>query len=759
MIEHTGWLLDVYADSQAGGLVVWLLGDDGARRCLRQAFPRTFYAAGGNPDLRAAWRYLKTHPARPQLARTERRELFSPQPLTVLSVTVPQAAAQPRVFADLLARFPHLDYYDADLPLQAQYAADYNVFPLTRCRVQADAEETIQAIEPLGSRWELDAPRPPLRVLHLRPDCDPGHTAPQKVLVRYGRTEMAWPLEPARPLLVGLAALLKRFDPDLILTLWGDTWLLPHWLEQAQKLNLSLPFNRDPRQAVRRQAAHTYFTYGQVVHRGEQVTLFGRWHVDGLNAMMYGDYGMEARVSGLPVQTAARRSPGAGITAMHVVTALRQDILVPYRKQQTEFFKDTLELIRADQGGLVYQPTIGLHANVGEIDFVSMYPSIIRQFNISPETVGGRAPDAASLETLPSVEASIDEGERPGLLPLTLAPLLDRRIALKGELATMHPKDCRYLRYKAQSAALKWLLVVCFGYTGYKNAKFGRIEAHQAITAYAREALLRAKEAAEDQGFTVLHMYIDGLWVQKPGADQVSDFHPLLEEVSKRTRLPIALDGIYSWVAFLPSKADARVPVPNRYFGIFQNGSVKVRGIEARRGDTPPYLARLQHDMLAILAQAPTAADLPETLPKVAALLDQRLRQMRRGRVPLEDLLVRQRLSRALEEYKVPSPAAEAAAQLEAAGKPVPVGRSVRFLYLRGKPRLAAWDLPDHPPNPAALDTARYFTLFLRAAAAVLEPLGVSPTRLEHWLRANAGYGAPPGYLPEGAARRLPLWY
>jgi DNA polymerase II len=60
--------------------------------------------------------------------------------------------------------------------------------------------------------------------------------------------------------------------------------------------------------------------------------------------------------------------------------------------------------------------------------------------------------------------------------------------------------------------------VTCFGYLGYKNARFGRIEAHEAVTAYGREALLRAKEAAEDMGFTVLHMYVDGLWVQEAGA-------------------------------------------------------------------------------------------------------------------------------------------------------------------------------------------------------------------------------------------------
>ena len=45
MIERTGWLLDLYEDP-LGGLALWLLDDDGARRRLRQRFPVTFYAAG-----------------------------------------------------------------------------------------------------------------------------------------------------------------------------------------------------------------------------------------------------------------------------------------------------------------------------------------------------------------------------------------------------------------------------------------------------------------------------------------------------------------------------------------------------------------------------------------------------------------------------------------------------------------------------------------------------------------------------------------
>jgi DNA polymerase-2 len=49
------------------------------------------------------------------------------------------------------------------------------------------------------------------------------------------------------------------------------------------------------------------------------------------------------------------------------------------------------------------------------------------------------------------------------------------------------------------------MLVTCFGYLGYKNARFGKIEAHEAVTAYGRDKLLCAKEIFEAAGFTVLH--------------------------------------------------------------------------------------------------------------------------------------------------------------------------------------------------------------------------------------------------------------
>ena len=733
MAELTGWLLDVYAGEQ--GLTIWLLGEDGERRCLHQVFPITFYVAspagqrgdGRVPDLRPAWRWLSSQKEPMQLARTERRDLFAGA-IPVLSIEMQRPGDLPALFWRFSTAFPNLTFYDADLPISLRYAAVFGVFALCRCRVEVQGNQ-IKIIAALDSPWDLDPEYPPLRVLGLEPDCNPAHAEPKGVIFSYSGYRYCLSLEPARGLLANLNAVLRMVDPDLILTAWGDTWLLPKLLELSKESILLL--NRDPAAVITRKEQRTYFAYGQVIYRGAQMHLAGRWHIDTCNAVMYHDYGLDgifelARVTGLPIQTVARVSPGTGISSMQIVTALRQGILVPWHKQQAEAPKNLLELVHADMGGMVYQPTIGLHEDVAEVDFVSMYPSIMAHFNISPETV-------VLGEYDPRTGLPITRPER-GLVPETLQPLLEKRIAIKSQLLVLPKWDPRRKRYKAAASAHKWLLVTCFGYLGYKNARFGRIESHEAVTAFGREILLRAKEAAEDLGFEVLHLYVDGMWIKKPGSVSVADFLPLLDEIVTCTRLPIGLDGVYRWVAFLPSRVDARIPVANRYFGVFQSGEIKVRGIELRRHDTPDFIKELQQQMLDILARAPDAEEARELLPEVHALVHRRLADLKRGRIPLEKLIVHQTLSRELEAYRSPSPTAVAARQLAEYDKDLRPGQMVRFVYTLGKPGVRAWDVPGELDS-RTIDVARYSTLLERAAQTIFQP-----------------------FLSDGVETRLPLF-
>jgi len=712
MIEATGWLLDVYTEED--GISLWLLTDGDKRLCLHMDFDITFYAAGDFNILRQAWIYLKEKDVR--LERTVRRDLFVGE-RDVMAVTTSDPANIQKLYGDLKRQFPTLDYYDADIPITLRFIAQTNTHLLGRCHVTFD-DEWIRSIEPLSSPWEIDPTPIPLRILTLTPDCNPTIRKPKQLHVKYGQREYNLPLDSPRLFMIGLKADLQRLDPDLILTDYGDTWLFPQLSTLSAETGIELNPNRDQDRRVLTRKADSYFAYGQVTYRGAQSHLFGRWHIDRKNAMSFCEYGLEgameqARVTGIGVQEMARKSPGAGITSMQMLTALRNGVMVPVQKQQVEGRKTLTELIRADHGGLIYQPIIGLHGNVAQIDFSSMYPAIMVKHNISPETVG--------FDTAAPVNSAGLEDAPEGLIPKTLSPLLEKRLMLKNILSDLDPRDCRVEVIRARTAALKWLLVVCFGYLGYKNARFGKIESHEAVTGMSRELMLQAKEVAENMGFTVLHMYVDCLFVQQEGFHRPSDFMPLMNAIEEKTGIPITLEGVFKWVAFLASKQDARVPVPNQYFGAFQDGTLKYRGIELRRRDTTTWVRKIQLRALEVLACANTPHEFANCVPDVMALVERAKRDLRIGRVPLEELIVRQRLSRAIEDYKTPSPAARAALQLQAHDRQFAPGQSLEFLFARTVSGVHAWELSE-ALDPKNLDVKRYYQLLDRAMQTILGP-------------------------------------
>jgi DNA polymerase-2 len=91
---------------------------------------------------------------------------------------------------------------------------------------------------------------------------------------------------------------------------------------------------------------------------------------------------------------------------------------------------------------------------------------------------------------------------------------------------------------------------------------------------------------AEKRGFTVIHGIVDSL---RPKKDKptTQDCSELCGEVSRKTGVPQHFEGHYRWIVFLPSKMHPKIGVLNRYYGVMEDGKVKVRGIEVRRADTP----------------------------------------------------------------------------------------------------------------------------------------------------------------------------
>jgi DNA polymerase-2 len=286
--------------------------------------------------------------------------------------------------------------------------------------------------------------------------------------------------------------------------------------------------------------------------------------------------------------------------------------------------------------------------------------------------------------------------------------------------------------------------VVAYGRLGFANSTFGRINSHEVVSYIGRKVLLTAKEIAEDHGFTVIHAYVDSLFICKPEATKEADFQSLLKEIEQETKLPIELEEIYPWMAFVSSRQNPNLSVANRFFGLQSDGEYKIRGLASRREDTPPFVANAQLEVLQILAKEKDPDQLTNLFPEILNSLLERVSALNDRKVPIEELLITQTLSRELSEYRTLSPVARAACQLQAIGKNIRMGQRIQFIYTKTKEGVWAWDLPD-PPIPSFIDIAKYKELLFRAVHEVLQPLGVPENILRNWLFSRASYLVPPG--------------
>jgi DNA polymerase-2 len=164
-----------------------------------------------------------------------------------------------------------------------------------------------------------------------------------------------------------------------------------------------------------------------------------------------------------------------------------------------------------------------------------------------------------------------------------------------------------------------------------------------------------------------------------------AELEALCVQVSAATGVKLALEGVYRWLYFLPSRQDPRRPVATRYFGVFRNGSLKVRGLALRRRDTPPFVRRAQEEMLTSLAQAATPEELAALKPELEEMAAGFRQRLREGSVRPQDLVITRVLSQPLADYKVDTPTALAARQLEHAGIHLQPGEKVRYVHREAK--------------------------------------------------------------------------
>ncbi len=739
-MRHEGWLFDIYPSEK--GMVIWLKTKNGNSLKFIDDYRPILYVHGSPSNLRELKRELASNEMVYEISYVEKiLRLRDFKKTKVVKINAASIHGFHRL-ADNIVRsggYNKYSLFNVDIPHARAYLYDRDLFPLAKVSLGDSLKLSFDLLDSIAS---IDYELPPMKSIwlsvkhHIKGILPSFEDVIDSISISHYGEEYLFDEGDEVEKLLNLIDFMRKEDPDLIFVRDGDSWTIPYLVKRAQKnvISKEMILGREPgqiRMGIR--TGSSYFSYGRVCYGSSTQHLLGRVHIDVGNSFIYGKCGLEglielSRVTRVPLQETAGSSIGGVMSSIQLYTAAGNGVLIPWMKREPEEFKTAWKLLEADRGGFIFEPRVGIHERVGEIDFSSFYPTMMEKYNISPETVLCDCCPNSSTK-VPELGYNICE-RRKGIIPEVLETVLNKRREYKRRMVEARNPKIKEINNRRQSA-LKWILVTCFGYLGYRNARFGRIESHESVTAFARHNLLKAASIAEDNGFEVIHGIVDSLWVKKPDASR-SEFVSLCTEVEKKTGLPIHLEGIYNWIVFLPSKTRASLPVINRFYGAFENGRLKVRGLMVRRRDTPELVKRAQMEMLDKVAKAIHVGDFKSRIPEALGMSAKYAKYLMDGRAGANELAIYRQLSRHPLVYEVRAHTAIAAMQMLEAGVNLQPGQTVAYIVANSRaknPNLRVTALP--MIKKSSYDKRWYLELLLGAVEELFSSFGHTRERME----------------------------
>ena len=741
----SGWLFDAYALN--GSMIFWIKKDNSSTtiRVEDKSWNHKIYVASEKSLLKSVIENNEILSMVKEYHFISKYELITDtkkSQVLELELKDPTYSLKLAKKIEKMGRFGQSRLYNVDILPEQSYFYEHDVFPLMKCKAHV-SNSTLNWIDNEDDVWSTEYELPLFNNIHLKVypktkegmiprftdvialvSIQKGDTSKDTIYIQGSEIDI----------LYQLVKEVEKINPDFILTEYGDSFTFPYLTHRSEINQVDLILDREGIPLCKpKKDGTSYFSYGRMYFKPSATKLLGRIHIDTDNSFVLNESGLQglyelARICRLPLHSASRASIGKCMSSLQFYNAMRNNILIPWKPTLAEHPKSLGDLLIADRGGLIFEPIMGAHEKVAELDFVSLYPTIMFKKNISAETVICNCCSHSKLRVPELLNYHICE-KRRGIVPLSLEILLKKRAHYKDKRNSTTDPELKKI-YDARQTALKWVLVTSFGYLGFNNAKFGIIDAHIAVCAFDRQILLQTVRIAESQGFKILHAIVDSIWIQKKNVVN-NNYKSLKIEIENKTGFPISFEGIYKWIVFVPSKSNTILPVSNRYFGVFEDGTVKMRGIEARRHDTAEFFSNVQQGILNIMSEANSIKEVRDLMPKVRKFFQMHLELLRYKKVPINDLVLTKRISKDVDEYKNRNTVElDALLQLKHAGKSLKSGQILKYVltdYYRKNSRKRS--VPVELINSKTVyDTKRYSELLVETCNSVTEPFGLKLT-------------------------------
>jgi len=441
-----------------------------------------------------------------------------------------------------------------------------------------------------------------------------------------------------------------------------------------------------------------------------------------------------SRISFMTIEDVTRQGVSGWIRSMLYNEHRKRNYLIPRPDDILDLkgMTATEAVIKGKKykGAIVVEPVPGVHFNVAVLDFASLYPSIIKNWNLGYETI--RCPhedDLCRNNTVPGTPHWVCKRQK-ALESLLIGSLRDLRVNW------YKPKS----RDKKLSQPLKsWYNVVQNGLKVILNASYGVFGADkfalycppvaEATAAIGRYAITKTIEKAKSLGVDVFYGDTDSIFLGSPNPSQLEQ---LVDWSRSFLSMELEVDKNYRYLALSSRKKN--------YLGVYPDGSVDIKGLTGKKRHVPQFLKKAFYVMIDILSQVKSEGEFEVAKEKIKEIVKDCYLKLKHHQYPLEELAFSVMISRSPGGYVKTTPQhVKAALLLAQKGVEVKPGDLIAFVKVVSEPGVK----PVQLASPDEIDSTKYMEYISSTFEQVLDALGaefeelVGITKLESYFASG----------------------
>ncbi|MCY3411787.1 MAG: hypothetical protein INQ03_09160 [Candidatus Heimdallarchaeota archaeon] len=325
------------------------------------------------------------------------------------------------------------------------------------------------------------------------------------------------------------------------------------------------------------------------------------------------------------------------------------------------------------QGAIVLDPKeAGIFWDVTVADFASLYPSIIKKYRLSYETMRCHH-EECTTNLVPDLSHWVCTKQQ-GIMSSLVGYVRDIRVKWFKPLTKSSNKQ-EAVFAKTIQQALKVFINASYGVFGTQSFALFCPPLAESTTAYARRALLESKRVAEEMGLEVLYGDTDSIFIHKLTEEQ---FKLLYIWSIVELGIEMGIDYTFRFLVLSGKKKN--------YFGVTTDGGIIVKGLQVKKSNTAIFIQETFVKVTDMLRKVNTPEELEETKNSLVSILREAVDKLKRGEIPLEKLAKMVSMRKSPEDYDSTSLAVQIAIQLMEDGKDTEIARGSQFMTVSVKP-------------------------------------------------------------------------